>query len=267
MPSSNIALHPAPSEDYRLSSPDGTAVGHTPDGTAVGHTPDGTAVGHTPDGTAVGHHFTRSSSDFREPPRVSGMFGSMRFFDPDRATTVRHGNLPHWRQDGVVYFVTFRTIDSLPTERREKWTVERADWLARNPPPRTVDQRREYWERFPNRVQRWLDQGHGACVFRDPTIAEIVEDALRHFDGDRYRLDEHVVAPNHVHVLVETASGSDLSSILRSWKSHSARLINRRIGRRGAFWQRESFDHIVRSARSLERFRGYIRAHDEPATT
>lgn len=32
-----------------------------------------------------------------------------------------------------------------------------------------------------------------------------------------------------------------------------------------AVWQKESFDHIVRSPESLEKFRAYIRAHLHPA--
>jgi hypothetical protein len=52
-----------------------------------------------------------------------------------------------------------------------------------------------------------------------------------------------------------------LSSIVHSWKSFSAHKINAALGRQGAFWQKESFDHIVRSAASLEKFRQYIRAN------
>jgi putative transposase len=38
--------------------------------------------------------------------------------------------------------------------------------------------------------------------------------------------------------------------------------INRLLGRRGTLWQKESFDHIVRSAESMERIRQYIRDND-----
>ena len=36
-------------------------------------------------------------------------------FDPRRPVGyVQGGNLPHWRQDGATYFVTWRTADSIP---------------------------------------------------------------------------------------------------------------------------------------------------------
>ena len=39
-----------------------------------------------------------------------------QLFDRDEDLRITAGNLPHWYQPGVTYFVTFRTADSLPTE-------------------------------------------------------------------------------------------------------------------------------------------------------
>lgn len=41
-------------------------------------------------------------------------------------------NLPHWRQDGAVYFVTFRLKDSIPKSVLEAWEHDRRIWLAAN---------------------------------------------------------------------------------------------------------------------------------------
>jgi REP element-mobilizing transposase RayT len=180
-------------------------------------------------------------------------------FDPFVPIGHLSGNLPHWRQEGRTYFVTFRTVDSLPTERLRAWLAERAAWLAMNAEPHSEAQRREYWERFPARFQHWLDQDYGACVLRQPALRTIVEDTLRHFDNDRYRLDEFVVMPNHVHAIVAPLGAHLLSSIVHSWKSFTAHKINKMLRWYGAFWQKESFDHIVRSVASLEKFRQYIR--------
>ena len=97
---------------------------------------------------------------------------------------------------------------------------------------------------------------------RDAENREIVESAIMHFHGQRYEVLESVVAANHVHVLVTPLGGWELSKILHSWKSFTANRINARLGRTGALWQKESFDHIVRNAESLEKFRQYIRGHD-----
>jgi REP element-mobilizing transposase RayT len=89
----------------------------------------------------------------------------------------------------------------------------------------------------------------------------VVESTLRYFDGARYELRDHVVMPNHVHVIVTPFGEHLLSSIIHSWKSFTAHKINEILHRHGAFWQKESFDHIVRSSESLGKFREYIEAN------
>lgn len=39
------------------------------------------------------------------------------------------------------------------------------------------------------RVEEYLDAGHGECWLHRPDIARVVENALFHFDGQRYRID------------------------------------------------------------------------------
>ncbi len=221
---------------------------------------------------------------------------TLNYFDPNEPVAFLSGDLPHWRQDGATYFVTFRLADSLPHEKLTEWRTERDQWLAQHPEPHDAATRKEYYERFPQRLQQWLDAGSGSCVLELPEVKEIVEKALRHFDGERYRLDEFAVAPNHVHALVSPLGEHQLSEILHSWKSFTAHEIlkvevaSRRLSefqeqRRDAsatlksaseesdggvpppsekaiaVWQKESFDHIVRSSASMEKFREYIRAH------
>ena len=177
------------------------------------------------------------------------------------AIDVLKGNLPHWRQKGATYAVTFRTTDSIPHNRLSQWQLERETWLAQHKPPHTESDLRDYAERFPARMHEWRDGGFGACLLRRDDLREVVEDTLRHFDGIRYTLSGYVVAPNHVHVVVAPMPGYALSAILRNWKSFSAMKINRILGVRGPFWQKESYDHIVRDVEDLERILAYIDAH------
>jgi len=185
----------------------------------------------------------------------------MRFFDPEGEVEKLAGNLPHWRQWGTVYFVTFRAADSLPQSLLQRWQRERSDWLRAHREPLSDAEQAEYRKRFPARMQRWLDRSYGDCLLADPATRQIVESTLRYFDGDRYRLDEFVVAANHVHAIVEPGAAFPLSTVIAAWKSFSATQINQLHRRRGPFWQKESFDHIIRSPVSLDRFRAYIRAH------
>ena len=174
-------------------------------------------------------------------------------------------NLPHWRQEGTTYFVTFRLADSVPAARIKQFLAEREEWLALHPEPRLEADGREYHEKFGNRFENWLDAGAGSCVLRESQAAGKVAAALRHFDGERYALGHFVVMPNHVHVLVRPLAGHTLSEILKSWKSFTASEINQSLGRTGTLWQDESFDHIVRTPQALEQFAEYIRQNPAKA--
>lgn len=185
------------------------------------------------------------------------------WFDPRAPIAVLEGNLPHWRQEGVSYFVTFRTSDSLPQEKLRQWLSERAAWLKQHPEPLSPEDKKAYWQLFPERIQRWLDAGYGACLLARTDVRMIVVEALNHFDGDRYQLHSWVVMPNHVHVVLTPLGPHELSDILHSWKSFTSKQINKLLGQAGIFWQKESFDHIVRSPDALELIDAYILANPE----
>ncbi|HVC92622.1 MAG TPA: hypothetical protein VND64_02980, partial [Pirellulales bacterium] len=42
--------------------------------------------------------------------------------------------LPHWRQDGATYFITFRLHDSLPQAKLNELRAFKTDWERRRPP-------------------------------------------------------------------------------------------------------------------------------------
>ena len=195
----------------------------------------------------------------------------LSLFDPKAETTIREGtNLPHWHQSGVTYFVTFRTEDSIPADVAKQWWQHRADWLRR----RGIDLSKPGWKtafeqlapklqgEFHNTFSRQylesLDRGAGACVLRKPECAQIVADSLMHFDGSRYLLGDFIVMPNHVHLLVCLLGDSEIEAICYSWKQFTATKLNRLIGRKGRFWQEESFDHLVRSAGQYDAICRYI---------
>ncbi|WP_394849145.1 transposase [Pendulispora brunnea] len=147
------------------------------------------------------------------------------------------GYLPHFDHRDVIQAVTFRLVDSLP---------EGLGGLG-------IDV---------NEFEHELNRGHGSCVLRDPEIAQLVIDALRYFDGDRYFLGPWVIMPNHVHVLVRPLADHSLGEILHSWKSFTAKKIRALIGGTGAVWQREYFDRMIRNERHLLAATRYV--HENP---
>ena len=187
------------------------------------------------------------------------------FYDPRAVKQVYRRHLPHWNQSGKIYFVTFRLADSIPASRAAELRQQRQVWRKVHKMPCDMAQRREYQTLFCARIERWLDRCTGSCLLADACCAQIVVDALMAFERQRYDLDQWVVMPNHVHILVQPYDGYLLKTILQNWKSFTAHAINKYLGRCGQLWQRESFDHIVRSATHLERFRRYIWANPDKA--
>jgi|SRR5262245_7199812 len=191
-------------------------------------------------------------------------------FDPSGPVRITTGHLPHWFQPGVTYFITFRTDDSIPASLAESWQRRREEWLdfhgVRIADPEwkrhfaclPIDLQAEFHRTFSREFMAYLDQGMGECVLRQPEMSRIVADALLHFDHSRYEMGDFIVMPNHVHLLVCLKHDTDVEAQCYSWKKYSAGRINNRLGRRGRFWQEESFDHLVRSAEQFTALRRYI---------
>jgi REP element-mobilizing transposase RayT len=66
------------------------------------------------------------------------------------------------------------------------------------------------------------------------------------------------VMPNHVHATVRLADDILLRDVLHSWKSYTAKVANRILGRNGVFWHEESYDRLIRSSEELARRNEYI---------
>jgi len=148
------------------------------------------------------------------------------------------GYLPHLELPGATYFVTFRAADAVrprPPQKAADPTDPEAVARASEPPLRA-----------------------GACVLVGDDIGQVVAGALRRFDGERYLLGAYCVMPNHVHALVAPLGHNRIPGILHSWKSFTAWRINRALGHRGRFWEREYFDHVVHDESVLRRFAEYV---------
>jgi len=208
-------------------------------------------------------------------------------YNPETETHRTHRRLPHWTQQGTTYFITFRLADSLPQEKLKQWREQRDIWLKFHPEPWSEKDWDEYDQQFGNKLEEWLDAGHGACHLAEPTVRAIVEKCLKHFDGQRYDLGDYVIMPNHVHMLLRPHQGFPLSEILKGMKGVSSHNVKQTIlsapqvapesdqtilsaqavpktgqaelsASRWQFWMDESFDHIVRSQTQFRKFQRYI---------
>ena len=203
-----------------------------------------------------------TASPLAADPVVSSHFSPSRYFDPKVEIGIHGSWLPHWEQPSTLCFITFRLADSLPQEKLSGFLERRKIWLSLHPRPWDETTGAEYEAEFGGKLETWLDAGHGSCILRDSRIRGIVEDALRHFDGERYALDSFVVMPNHVHVLFAPMRGHDIAGIVKSWKSFSARQINVLSGGSGTLWQKNYWDTLIRNAKHHRRTRKYIFDND-----
>jgi REP element-mobilizing transposase RayT len=177
---------------------------------------------------------------------------------------IKERNLPHWHRNGAMYFITFNLADSLPSHIINELQERRELWLKKHNKPYSKEDLHEYYFLFSNRIEELLNSGHGTCLLHEYENSKIVADAINYFNNNRYILDEWVVMPNHIHVIVQPLSYS-LTSITHSWKSYSAQVINKRMNQTGKLWMPESYDHIIRNEQSLEKIREYIKNNPEKA--
>lgn len=180
----------------------------------------------------------------------------MAFVDPRKTPFVKmksRGELPHLYKPGGTYFVTFRLWDAVvPTRPLQYEADDDALLLVREyDPPISL----------------------GSCLLSNHQVASVVAGALPAAKDVRYRLHAWCVMPNHVHALFAPVEPFRFQQVMQSWKGGSSRTINQLLGRSGTFWERESFDHLIRTADSLARFASYIEHNpvvaglcDSPAT-
>lgn len=176
--------------------------------------------------------------------------------------------LPHWTQSGAIYAVTFRLADSLPADVIEQWRIER-EKIVQNAASQgrelTLHEQQELDRLNSDKVESYLNAGHGQCYLREPNMAELVANALKHFDGERYDLIAWAVMPNHVHVVLKPFEGIKLPDILHSWKSYTANKADELLGRTGAFWQSEYYDHLIRDENDFACQVNYIKENPAKA--
>lgn len=197
---------------------------------------------------------------------------SFRGFDAHAAVRVYRRNLPHWRQNGATYFVTFRLADSIPRRIVLAWQEQDRIWLKANgiEPGASGLQgwklgddvadsiRRQFERRLAHRLHVELDKCHGACLLRRAEVRDLLGGALRHFDAVRWWVGDFVVMPNHVHGLFKPAQGHELEDVLASVKGFVSTRLSQQGVKTGRFWQQENYDRIVRDTKELQAYRDYI---------
>ena len=178
---------------------------------------------------------TRADKDVRAPTLRSNSMKSQNS-NPWHS----RGYLPHFDSGEILQSITFHLGDAMPKSVITRWKGELVQLEEK-------DAQIELYER----VEKYLDKGHGECFLQNRLIAPMVQNALLYFDGERYKLIAWVIMPNHIHILLKPKADNSLSDIVHSIKSFTAQKANKMLNRRGKFWQEDYFDRYIRDSKAL----------------
>ncbi len=150
-------------------------------------------------------------------------------------------NLPHLYYNEGMYFVTYRLKNSI-----------HSDVLKRLHLPLQNLNTTKFNEIF-KEYDSILDKSSNAVHYlNQPEIMEICKSSLHYYDGKEYKLICYCIMPNHIHIVLELISNERyIGDIIGSIKKYSARRANNVLHKKGAFWQAESFDRLIRDETEL----------------
>jgi type I restriction enzyme R subunit len=200
----------------------------------------------------------------------------------------RRRRLPHWDVPEATFFVTACLAGSIPACGLSELKDYRRDLEARPRPPSLTEADWEHHKQklLFGRLDVWLDDRPAVRHLAQPDVAVSVQRAIYHFAETRYHLLAYVIMPSHLHWVFhplpawcdsirgagfqpaeEQAAGwkpaprTPREIVMHSLKSYTANECNRLLGRRGAFWQDESYDHWVRNQDELQRIIEYVESN------
>ncbi len=189
-------------------------------------------------------------------------------------TTLFYRRLPHWHPPNAVYFVTFRLAGSLPQEVLE--TLHREREMAEQQLKQKfqgealAEEKYKLFKRMFARYDDLLAQSDGPKWLADERVAEIVQREIHALHPQTYRLICYCIMPNHVHLLIDLLDIHEpaplkegqhytaLSHAMKTLKGRTGYACRKLIGGSGAFWQHESYDHVVRNQHEFENIINYI---------
>ncbi|MDZ7661969.1 REP-associated tyrosine transposase [Thiohalophilus sp.] len=97
-------------------------------------------------------------------------------------------------------------------------------------------------------------------IFQNFLLGRLVVQALKDNQSNTTTL-AYVVMPDHLHWVMQLGDRHDLSTVVSSIKSNSARWINRHLNRSGRLWQKGYHDHALRREDDLRQVARYVIAN------
>jgi putative transposase len=181
--------------------------------------------------------------------------------------------LPHIQPKDSLFFITFRLFGSLPaniiTALREEYESEvrllKEESQARRDHFDPSVLHRWYFERFDEFLEKYSESPK---YLSNNAVAQTIADSIQHWNDKRYTVVCYCIMPNHVHMVIDIGgftvdeyrnkTSYRLSRIMETLKGYTAKAANKILSRNGHFWQKESYDHVVRDGNELNRIIRYV---------
>ena len=146
--------------------------------------------------------------------------------------------LPHVDLIGYYQFVTFRTHDSLD------------DFIKRIRSEDISSKEQEY------KIDQYIDTSSKGCYLNDKVL-EYLRDYFIEKDKSFYDLVSFVIMPNHVHILFK--QNIEISKIMQQIKGATSFEINKRLHRKGKFWEANYYDKVIWDEAHFAQVHDYIK--------
>jgi REP element-mobilizing transposase RayT len=186
--------------------------------------------------------------------------------------------LPHIAPIGSTLFVTFRQANSIPLKIIKQYQEEYNSNIRKyhNIKFREFQKiKRELLFQLFLKYDSFLHKNTlQNSDLHIPEIANIIKTKLHSLDKEVYNLIAYCIMPNHVHLLIDLSIqvyddyGNEiekfedhyiqLDKIMKSIKGSTARAANHSLGRKGTFWQKDSYDHYIRNNEEFWNIINYI---------
>lgn len=184
---------------------------------------------------------------------------------PGETTAIYRRRLPHWEVRNGTYFVTLCLQGAISKGAIESiHRTYRA--LERERPLEYLQRQRIIF----GELERWLHRNPSSRWLNDPDVARMIKTSIQYNQDHRiWDMLEYVLMPNHGHLTFRLPFGQGesgleeagrLAGIMDNFKRYTGRRAQAILRRQGhRFWQREWFDHWLRTEAEQFRVVEYIR--------
>ncbi len=179
--------------------------------------------------------------------------------------------IPHFDIEGAYQSITYRLADSLPSKVLKAFSTEldKIKQISGEMGSSPITNSKQLESQRRQKIEKYLDAGHGSCILKETQIANIIIDNWHFFDKQRYELLAYVVMPNHIHVLIKTYPEWTLQKVVHGWKSYTAKEIKKVMFKMGEppippehIWQADYWDRFIRNDQHFFSTIDYI--HNNP---